>query len=293
MKLHIAFYLALIILLTTSCHSERPIDGKLVEDDLGRKVIIPHHPERILGLNPSSTEMLFAICPEENIVGRTQNCNYPEAAIKKPVVSNYPVDPEHILKINPDLIVAVEGIISLQDAQKIQQMGIPVYFQKFKNVEDVFVNLMKLGEITGNIDKANYVVDSLRKELQNFQINNPSRYLPKVLYLIWTDPIYAFGSHSIMTDKLRVAGAINIIDSSFKKESPELTREYILSKSPDVLLCGFDNPEKQLFDQYPEFRNMEFYRRKRVYIPTDDLQSRPGPRIVEAIKELHRLIHEE
>src|SRR6478736_5639344 len=59
-----------------------------ITDDLGRHLEIPAQPKRILALSAGMTEMLFAVVPDANIVGRTQACNFPAQALKKPIVSS-------------------------------------------------------------------------------------------------------------------------------------------------------------------------------------------------------------
>jgi iron complex transport system substrate-binding protein len=81
-----------------------------VTDDLGRNLKIPRYPKRVMALAPSTTEMLFAVCDESQIIARTQNCDYPAQVKKKPVVNNYPMDYETLVKLKPDLVFTVYGI---------------------------------------------------------------------------------------------------------------------------------------------------------------------------------------
>src|SRR6478736_7606723 len=101
-----------------------------ITDDLGRKLEVPAQPKRILALSAGMTEMLFAVVPEANIVGRTQACNYPKEALKKTVVSSFPLDLEGLLQLKPDLIFTEAGMTSLEAAEQIQRLGIPVYYQE-------------------------------------------------------------------------------------------------------------------------------------------------------------------
>src|SRR4051812_41018461 len=96
---------------TVGNSAKKSSSGKVnITDDLGRKLEIPAQPKRILALSAGMTEMLFAIVPDSNIVGRTQVCNYPKAALKKTVVSSFPLDLEGLLQLKPDLIFTEAGM---------------------------------------------------------------------------------------------------------------------------------------------------------------------------------------
>ncbi len=262
-------------------------------DDLGRKVLLSRKPQKIMALAPSMTEMLFFICDESQIVAVTQNCNYPEKVKSKPVINNYPMDFEALLLAKPDLVFTVEGITPLADAERMQQMGIPVYYQTYATVDDILEGMKDIGKITGHEKRAQRLADSLLSiKKQILQATSSVSMKPEVLAITWTDPIYAYGKNTLLTDKLRIAGASNAIDTLFDAPFPALTREYILQINPDIILGGsFEKMDSTFFTLYPELKKTKAYQTKRVYQVTDDLNSRPSPRVMEAILELKQVIH--
>jgi iron complex transport system substrate-binding protein len=246
-----------------------------------------------MALAPSLTEMLFLVCDTDRIAAVTQNCDYPAAAKRKPVVNSYPVDFEGLLRIKPDLVFAVEGITPLADARRIEDLGIPVYYQQYRTVEDVLKGIQAVGTITGNADRARRLADSLRTVRDAIRRETAALPKPKVLGIIWPeDPIYVFGRNTVFSDKLVAAGGVNAVEPIFEAESPALTREYILKINPDVIIGGgFEKMDTTFFRQYPELRRVNAYRNRRIYRLTDDLMSRPGPRVVESILEIKNAIH--
>lgn len=284
------FFLILGTLFLAACENKKNAKSEsdfiTVTDDLGRKIKIPQHPQRIMGLAPSATEMLYAVADEKTIVGRTQNCDYPARVKEKPVVNNYPMDYEKIVLLKPDLVFAAAGIISLEVAAKLQDLNIPVYYQDFKKVTDIFRGLQDLGRLLHREKEAQRVVDSLQQELARLKVSNPGPK-PRVLAITWHDPIYVFGQNTLFTDKLRYLGAENAVTEIFSQPYPAITREYILKLNPDVLLGGTpEEMEKTFFTQYPELKKINAYQQHKIFAPTDDLMSRPGPRVIESIREL-------
>ncbi|MDQ3292475.1 MAG: helical backbone metal receptor [Bacteroidota bacterium] len=263
-----------------------------VTDDLGRKLKIPRYPKRVMALAPSETEMLFAVCDENQIIARTQNCNYPAKAKNKPVVNNYPMDYERLIQLKPDLIFTVDGITPPEVAARIQELGIPVYFQTFGKLNDVFDRLVDIGRIMHRDAYAIYYADSLQKYLKNITaIRLNTSYKPKVLAITWNDPIYVYGRNTLFTDKLHLIGAENAVPEVMSQPYPALTREYILKINPDVIIGGtFGKMDSTFFQQYPELKQINAYKNRRIFAATDDLMSRPSPRVVESVRELQSLL---
>ncbi|WP_317195363.1 ABC transporter substrate-binding protein [Rufibacter roseolus] len=262
-----------------------------VTDDLGRKVELPVEPRRIMALAPSMTEMLFAVADTATIVGRTQNCDYPAAALTKPVVNNYPMDYEKLLSLKPDVVFATEGIISMEVAAQVQKMGIPIYFQAYDSVTDILRGIRNLGFLLNRREKGQAVADSLQAWLNQLAADSARGTRPRVLAITWKDPIYVYGRNTLFTDKLRYAGGQNAVTEVFAQPYPALTREYILKMNPDLIIGGsFDQMEKTFFSLYPELRRIKAYQQKRIFDVTDDLMSRPSPRVVEGIAELKAVL---
>ena len=276
---------------TISDSAQKPGENiRTVTDDLGRKLQIPEPPKRVMALSAAMTEMLFAVVPDSVIVGRTQVCNYPEAAKKKPVINSYPVDLEGLLALKPDIVFTEDGITPMETAAKIEQLGIPVYFQKYENVEDIFRGLNNIGKIMHRETEARKLTDSLQAELNAIQNEVKTHDLKRALVVINTDPIYVYGRNTLMTDKLEKAGGENALKEIFPQQSPQLTREYVLQLNPGFILGISKEQNETLFRLYPELKKVDAYKNNRVFVLNDDLASRPSPRVVESIREIRNYL---
>lgn len=265
--------------------------GNVTIDGKARKVKLPLKINRVMGLAPSMTEVLFAVCPKEKIIGRTQNCNFPPECKNLPVVNNYPIDLESLKALQPDIVFAVEGITSAQDAERIESLGIPVYYTNPHGIEDLIREMRSIGFICGDTAGTNQFVDDLNKKLHELKKSAAVSNTPKVLFIINNDPIYIHGYNTLMSDKLKYASALNVAGSELKGLSPEVTREYILKVNPDIIIGEeWNNFENDFFSRYPELKNLDVYKKKKFFHAHQDLQSRPGPRIIEAVEELCTII---
>ncbi|WP_222621646.1 ABC transporter substrate-binding protein [Pontibacter cellulosilyticus] len=297
LKYTILCFAALALSVLNGCGGDSPkgtaTEKIILEDDLGRKLELNGQPKRVFSLASSMTEMLYAILDTSTIIARTPNDDYPAAVYTKPVVNNYPVDYEQILLLKPDLIFTVEGITPLDVAERLKELGVPVYYQKYRTVEDVFTGMEDIGKIMGREQQATQLADSLRKEVASIARKYKNVAQPQqVLAITWKDPIYVYGQNTIFSDKLKILGAENAVKEVFEQPYPALTREYILKLNPDVLLGGSkEKLEKEFFNLYPELRKVKAYQNNRIYDPTDNLQSRPGPRVVESLRELEGFLY--
>ncbi|SIT92837.1 ABC transporter substrate-binding protein [Pontibacter indicus] len=290
-------FLAICLLIVCwSCGSEKEKQvgqALVLQDGLGRTVKLEGQPKRVMAFASSMTEMLFAVCDTATIVGRTPQCDYPAGVYSKPVVNNYPVDFEQVLALKPDLVFTVEGITPLDMAARLEELGIPVYYQKYRSVEDILQGIEDIGCIMDREQQANYLADSLRQEVQEIERRYSGQAKQqRVLTITWSDPIYVYGQNTILTDQLRILGAQNAVQEVFDQPYPALTREYILKLNPDILLGGsIERLEREFFSLYPELRKIAAYQNKRIYQPTGNLIERPSPRVVESIRELESFLY--
>lgn len=281
-----------LLLLACSQPERQPQEALVLTDDLGRELTLQKKPERVFAFASSMTEMLYAVLDTSTIIARTPTDDYPEAVYRKPLVSNYPVDYEQVLALKPDLIFTVEGITPLEVAERLQQLGVPVYYQKYRTVEDIFTGIEDIGRIMDREQQAQHLTDSLRQEVASIKARHRNQEPLKVLAITWSDPIYVYGQNTIFTDKLRILGAENAVQEVFEQPYPALTREYVLKLNPDVLLGGTkEELEERFFSLYPELRRIEAYQNNRMYKPDDNLMSRPSPRVVESLRELEGFLY--
>ncbi|MGY3088640.1 iron complex transport system substrate-binding protein [Hymenobacter sp. UYAg731] len=288
--------LLLPLALLLGCQSETEKTGTVqVLDGMGRALTLPAHPRRVLALAPSMTEILFAVADTATIVARVPQDNYPAAVYRKPVVNNYPLDLEKLVLLKPDVVFTIEGITSVDDAKRLQDLGIPVYFQRYRTVEDVFKGIDIVGRLLGREAQARQLTDSLRHNLM--LLTNSAAHQaatpPNVLAITWLDPIYSYGQNTLFTDEIRLAGGQNAITETFPQPYPALTREYVLKLNPDLLLGGsFGKLDSTFFKNYPELKGIKAYKNRRVFAITGNFMERPGPRVVESVRELQVLLNQ-
>jgi iron complex transport system substrate-binding protein len=271
-----------------------------VTDDLGRKVTINKLPQRIISLAPSVTEILFALGLDNRIVGVTDYCDYPEAAKAKPRVASYTTpNMEKLISLQPDLVLA-ESIHEKTVLPALEKLGLSVFVTSETSIDTVLRGITVIGQMNGKTTTAKQLVNSLSGKIK--AISAKTDALPKdkrfrVLYVVWHQPIWTMGSDTYVDDLIRTAGGANIFYGDFDK-SRVVSLESIVTKNPQVIIVtGMATSGDLVYNSIKSeerLKPVDAVMNNRIYkISDSNLIERPGPRIIDGLAEMAKLIHPE
>jgi len=250
------------------------------EDYWGRSLTWPAVPQRILSLSPATTEMLYALGAEAQLVGVTHDCNYPPQASSKNQVGRFgQIRLETILKLKPDLILVTSDMG--QALEPLRRLSVPVLAFKTPDVEAIQQNLLHLGRVTGKHAQAQQVVSQMQQSLKG--LKPPTKAL-SVVYLVWDEPLMTASNHSFIGHILRLGGGQNPVQA----QAPfvHYAQEALLKADPDVLILPSSLAAKIQLNR-PPYDRLKAVKQKRILTIEDDLISRPGPRVIQAIQQIH------
>lgn len=305
MKRYTFLFLALMILLAglTACapSTTAPTAGPVVlTDGLGREVRLETVPERIVSLAPSTTEILYAVGAGPQLVGRDEFSNYPEEAKTLTSVGGSMGDYnlEQIVSLKPDLVLAAE-INTPEQVKALEDLGLTVYYlSNPANVEGVYELLTTAGQLTGHTAEAEALVESLKARVAAVSAKVASATTtPKVFYeLDGTDPgkPWTAGSGTFIDQLITMAGGENAA-ASMEGSWGQFSQEALLVADPDFILLGdaaYGTTPEQVAAR-PGWGSLAAVKNGNVLPFNDDTVSRPGPRLVDALEELVRVLHPE
>lgn len=269
-------------------------------DGLGREVTIQQPGQRIVSLSPSVTEILFALGAGEQVVGRDSFSNYPaEVSTIQDVggsMGNYSV--ETIASLQPDLVIAAE-INTPEQVKTLEDMGLTVYYLSnptdLAGIDDM---LLTVGKLSGREAEAEALNRSLNERVKKVEeIVAKAETRPLVFYeLDGTDPAkpWTAGPGGFLDELIRAAGGENAA-AGLTSAWAQISIEELLVQDPDIILLG-DSIYGMTPDQVaarPGWDGLGAIMEGRIYEFNDDLVSRPGPRLVDGLEELVKLIHPE
>jgi cobalamin transport system substrate-binding protein len=266
--------------------------GITLNDDLNRTVTLPSSAQRIVSLAPSITETLFALGAGDQVVGVTDFCNYPvEATTKHRVGGVTNPSLETIINLKPDLIIlSMEGNVR-DDFTKLQEIGIPIFVTNPRTLDGIHKSIGDIGILTGRTEEARQLLRSM--EWSEDSLKALVTHEKKVLLIVSLQPLIVLGSKTFLAELLRIAGGKNIAGDSHSTY-PTLSREVVVEKNPDVIIVTSNilNDNTRLLDMFPEWGTLNAVRNHRVCPIDPDIISRPGPRVVNALRVLYNIINE-
>lgn len=267
--------------------------ARTFKDGMGRSLTLDGTPSRVISMAPSVSEMLYALGLGDRIVGLSDFCQVPEG-IAAPARIGGLINPdlERIVSLKADLVVATTSGNYVEDIDRIGALGIPVYTCDTPSVEDVLATIMTLGRIAGAEDAARSLEESLRARLAAVRRRVSGSARPRVLFIIWGDPILAPGRGAFISDALSLAGAASISADASARWT-EFDLEQVLAARPEVILTVPDNRTfAESLPSRPEWATVPAVHEGRVHVVSDAIQQ-PGPRIVDGIEEIAAILHPE
>jgi len=285
--------LSLVIFLGTSASYSKTLTFK---DEAGREVTFPFPPKRIVSLAPNITEILFSLGLDEEIVGVSIHCNFPEKAKSKDRVGSYiSLDFEKITFLKPDLIIAT-GVGNTRDmVDRLEKLGFQTYVIYPKNFDDILQSIGHIGQVVNREKEARRIIEEMRKRSQRVIELTKGLPRPKVFIQIGDIPIVTVGRGSFADDLIRLAGGENIAGKE-KEVYPRFGMEEILKRSPEVIVISSMNPKgdyQKILQEWTRWKTIPAVKNGRIHLIDSDLLDRPSPRIIDGLEELARALHPE
>lgn len=269
-----------------------------ITDDMGRRVVFDTRPQRIVSLAPSWTEILFALGLGDRVVGVTTFCDYPAEAARKEKVGGFS-DPniELIVSLKADVVFGTS--IHRKVVPELERRGIKFVYQRATSVEGVMGNIGVAAEVAGLPERAREVNASIERavsSVKNTLASVPEAKRRKVLYLVWDEPIMSVGSSTLMSDMLSLAGGVSVTRNA-SSDYPSYSLEIILTANPDVVLAprihGGGGLDPRTLKTKPGWQALDAVKKGNVRLVDDNLVSRAGPRVGEAVLEIASALYPE
>lgn len=269
-----------------------------ITDDLGRQVILPAAPQRIVSLAPSNTEIVYFLGIGDRLVGDTDYCDYPEEAKLITKVGGFK-DPsiEKIVSLKPDLVLATD--MHEQMLNSMNAAGLRVIVLKPDTIEETLTGIQLIGRATGVESKALALTAGLRERVNLVSQKVaavPQAQRPTVYHEIWYEPYMTVGKDSMIGQIIKMAGGINIAEDS-SQQYPQLSEEVIIAKNPQVMFNSYGMDSKVItaaeISARPGWQDIAFVKSGRIYTIESDYLTIAGPRIVIGLEKMAAYLHPE
>jgi iron complex transport system substrate-binding protein len=279
----------LICSLVVACRDASPPAGRAVRDDFGGAVSVQRRPARIVSLNPTTTEILFALGAGNRLVGRSQYDVFPDSARLVPNVGPaMRPNVEAVLAARPDLVILYASDDNRTAYERLAAAHIPTVAFRIDSIAQFARDTRLIGRMIGDSALADATVDSIEATLRRVKDMTARLSHPTVFVHAWDRPIIAIGGGSFLSQLLDIAGARNVYGD---RNVPSLTvsLEDVLKRNPDFVLASPVAAPKMLSSD--SWRAIPAVRAGHVLVYDTTLVGRPSVQLGAAAYSLARLIH--
>lgn len=279
------------------------LSGRIIKKEISLNLQKPAY-ERIVSLSPSVTEILYLIGAGNKVVGVTRYCDYPKEALPKPKVGGY-FDPnfEAIVSLKPDLVIMLDEHSKYK--QNFDNLKLNTLSVDHKSINGILKSILTLGKITGTEKKAEEIVKTINTEIENIKKQTEKLNRPKVLLCIGRnvdskvlEDVYIAGCDSFYNIMLKISGGTNVYTSG-NLSFPVVTVEGIIRMNPDIIIDIIPDLTERGLDKdkvkipWQKLSSIQAVKENNIFIFEQKFMARPGPRFIDIIKQMAKVIHPE
>jgi iron complex transport system substrate-binding protein len=267
-------------------------------DGLGRQVTEGQAATRIVSLAPSNTEMLFAVGAGPQLVGRDSFSDYPAEAARIPDVGGgfAALNMELIVSAKPDLVLA-SPLTPPEQLADLKNVGLRVeVVPNPSSFEALFLNILSVGTLTGHEAQSQSLVSELKQRVATVTSKVANTEKPLVYYeLDATDPSapYTSGPGTFVNLLIESAGGQNF-GAGLSGEWVQVSVEALLARQPDFIVLGdytYGAVTPEQVRARAGWDALNAVQQNQIFTFDDNLVSRPGPRLVDGLEAMARLLH--
>jgi iron complex transport system substrate-binding protein len=253
------------------------------------KVTITKKPRRIVSLSPTATETLFAIGAGKQVIAVDDQSDYPKNA-PRTTLSGFTPNAEAIAGYRPDLVIVSydsKGLISALQKLKIAV----VHHDAVKSFAGAYQQIRQLGIVTDHQPEANRLVRTMKAKIKRIVDASSAKASRLTVYHELTPDFFSATSATFVGKVYAALGLRNIADAADDSGTgyPQLSAEYIVSSSPDLIVladsicCG---QKPSTVAGRPGWDRINAVRTGSILRVHDSIASRWGPRLVDFFRAL-------
>lgn len=281
--------LASLTVALSGCARDAAPTHDAITDDFGDSLVVGAAPNRIVSLNPTTTELLFAIGAGPRVVGRTSYDIYPAEVLAVPDIGpGLRPNVEAVLATHPDLVLLYASADNRDAARRLRASGVSTAAYKIDRIADMARVTLLLGRLTGDTTSARRTVDSVYATLDRVRRETSTLPHPTVFWPLWETPLLSVGGGSFLNELIDIAGGRNVF-AELPQPSPAVTFEELLRRDPDVILSGPKARLRLIADA--RWKTLRAVRENHVLVIDTTMINGPSARVGTSAVSLARLLH--
>ncbi|MCC6430409.1 MAG: ABC transporter substrate-binding protein [Gemmatimonadaceae bacterium] len=244
---------------------------------------------RVVSLNPTATEIIFALGAEDKLVGRSRWDEFP-AEVSKIASLGDGIRPnvEAIVAARPTLVLLYASAENRSAAESLTRAGIRTVALKVDRIADFFALTARLGVMLGAEQQAKLVSDSVQRTLDAVRRITATSTPRSVVWPLWQQPVMAVGGGSYLDELIEIAGGRNIFHE-LPAPSPPVSIEEIVRRNPSVIVASVTTRDALLTQ--PQWQAVSAVRTRQFIVHDPAKTGRPSVVLGMAAMSLARALH--
>ena len=261
--------------------------GIVVVDDRGRPVQLAEPAERIVSLAPHLTELLFAVGAGDRIAATVAHADFPAAAREIPRIGTATqLDLERLLAARPDLVIAWDSGSPRSPLERLERLGLTIYYSEPSDFEGIADDLRRLGRLTGNDDLAERTAKDFEDAIDALRARYSDRPPVTVFYQVWDQPLMTVNDAHLIGEAIRLCGGRNVF-GHLEALVPRPGKETVLAADPEAIVSGGPGEDRpDWLEPWENWTSLTAVRRDNLFFIPPSLIQRHTPRIAEGTRML-------
>lgn len=251
---------------------------------------------KYISLAPSTTEILFALGLDKEIIGVSSYCDYPPEAGKKEKIGTFSSPSiEKIISMKPDFIFCT-GLEQDGAVTQLKELKMNLYIADPQNIKELLDSIREIGRLTAKEKEAENLINNIQKDIDEVskKISGIPMLKRKRLFIeIWHEPLMTAAKGSFIDEMVTLAGGVNIADNT-RRPFTIFSAEEAVKSDPDCIILAYMDKASALsfISRRAGWQKIKAVRNKRVFNDINpDIILRPGPRVGTAIREIHKRLY--
>jgi iron complex transport system substrate-binding protein len=219
--------------------------------------------------------MLFADGCGAKVVATDNFSDYPESVKRLPKVGGVEPDVERIAAMHADLVIASSSNAHPNLRRALAAAHVPLLVIQTDRLAQIAPAMQAIERASGC--SAIVTVTTALERQRRTRAKSP-----RVMFIVWADPIYAAGRGTYIDDLFALTGARNDVQS---QGWLQYSLETFVADPPDLLLYPNHSVTQRAIET--------LMKRAKLHVESigvdENTFSRPGPRVVAAAAELNRI----
>lgn len=241
----------------------------------------PPSPRRVVTLGPSLTELVVELGAGARLVGVSRFDDAEAVRAVRRVGGLVDPSPEAILRLRPDLLLVTPGVGDRATIERLAALGVPVLVVPLESLQDILAAIDHVAQALGVVERGAKLRAAIEARIAAVRARAAGRPPVRALVVFGWQPLVVAGPGSYADDLLRIVGGENAA-AELRGPFPSVPAERALGLAAERIVDATFGYEARL--EIPGWEG-------RLVSARSQALARPGPRVVEALEDLLRLLH--